>query len=141
MKFINKVSVADFIELHKAAAWKVLSAKEIKRSLKNSNFLVSSIEDGKAVGMARIVGDNATHGLLCDVIVHPDYQHKGIGTAMVKYLMDRVQEFANKHDQYIVELLPTPGNREFYQKCGFKYLPDKMDGCYNWFKNQNIYKE
>lgn len=141
MEFVDKITAKDFIDLHEAAGWKILSEKEIKRSLKNSMFVVGVKEGNKIIGMARIVGDFATHGLLCDVIVHPNYQNKGVGKAMVKHIMARAQEFANKHDQFIVELLPTTGKAGFYEKCGFKYLPDKMEGCYKWFKNENIYKQ
>lgn len=137
----DKLSVQDFQKLHLAVGWKILDDKEIKTALKNSTFVVSAVVDNKTVGMARIVSDGVTHGLLMDVIVLPEYQKQGIGKAMVKHLMERCQQIANKHDEFMVELLPTCGNVDFYVKCGFKHLPDNMEGCYKWFKNQNIYCE
>ena len=139
MEIKDKLSVKDFQDLHKAAGWKMLDDKEIKLSLKNSTFVASAVEDGKTIGIARVVGDGATHGLLTDVIVTPEHQGKGVGKALVKHLMERAQQLANKHDQFMIELLPTTGNEGFYVKCGFKYAPEKMAGCYKWFKNEKRY--
>lgn len=141
MEFKDKISVEDFQKLHKAVGWKILDDKEIKLSLKNSTFVVAAIENGETIGMARVVGDGATHGLLCDVIVTPEHQGKGIGKAIVKQIMKIAQQLANKHDQFMIELLPTTGNEAFYVKCGFKFAPEKMAGCYKWFKNEKRYGE
>ncbi len=140
MEFINKINFKDFQSLHLKVGWKILDNKIIKKSLNNSLFKVSAIEDNKVVGIARIVGDNYSHGLLTDVIVHPDFQSKGIGKAMINYLLNNLQKYVNKYcDEFLLELLPTNGYIEFYKKCGFKHIPENMEGCYLWIKNQNIY--
>lgn len=140
MELKEKLTVKTFQKLHSDVGWKILNDKEVKRSIKNSMFVVTAVVDDKVVGMARVIGDSAIHGLLADVIVTPKYQKQGIGKAMVQHLMQKAQEFANKHDQFMIELLPTCGNVEFYKKCGFKHLPKEMEGCYKWFKNESIYK-
>lgn len=142
MKLKNCVSVEDFQRLHITLGWKILDNKMIEKSLKNSMFVVSATENGKVIGMARIVGDGYTHGLLCDVMVLPLYQGQGIGKAMVLQLLGRLQSYVNENcDEFLLELLPTKGNEEFYIKCGFKYKPENMDGCYLWLKNQKIYQK
>lgn len=142
MRFIYDISVKDFQDLHILASWKYLDNKIIKGSLDNSMFKISVFEDDKCVGIARVVGDNFSHGLLCDVIVHPDYRKRGIGTAMIKELMAKIQEFTDDgKDEFMLELLPTKGNEDFYVKCGFKYAPENMSGAYKWFKNKNLYTE
>lgn len=84
-------------------------------------------------------GDFGAHGILTDVAVDPAFQKKGIGKAMVLYIVQKVQEFVNDRDEFLIELLPTAGNVEFYRRCGFKYAPEIMEGCYKWVKNEKIY--
>ena len=139
MEFKEQISVQDFQRLHREVGWKILDDKEIEVSLKNSMFVVAAVENGETIGMARVVGDGATHALLCDVVVSPNHQGKGVGTAIVKEIIKKAQEFANKHDQIIIELLPVAGKEKFYERCGFKQDLKKMAGCYRWFKNEEKY--
>ena len=39
--------------------------------------------DGAAVGMGRVVGDEALYSYLQDVVVHPAHQRRGLGAALV----------------------------------------------------------
>lgn len=140
MDIINSISVKDFQRLHIMLGWKFLDNKKVEKSIKNSMLKVSCIEDGKTVGIARVVGDGFTHGFLTGVIVDPNYQGKGIGKAMITHLLARLQQYVNKNcDEFMLELTPTKDNAEFYVKCGFKHKPNKIEGCYLWIKNQNIY--
>ena len=91
MELQDFVSVEDFQRLHIMLGWKILDSNMVEKSLKNSMFVVSATENGKVIGMARIVGDGYTHGLLCDVMVLPLYQGQGIGKAMVLQLLGRLQ--------------------------------------------------
>ncbi len=142
MEFLETISVEDYQKLHLEVGWKYLDNKVIEKSLANSTFIVSVREMGETIGMGRIVGDGIAHGLLTDVIVSPKWQHKGIGKAIVENLKNRLQDFVNSNgDEYLLELLPTANNVEFYTRCGFKHLPENMEGCYKWFKNQNIYNK
>ncbi len=142
MEFIDSISVDDFQNLHITLGWKFLDNKLVKKSIKNSMIKVSCVENGKTIGIARVVGDGFTHGFLTDVIVLPDYQGKGVGKAMISYLLSRLQDYVNKNcDEFMLELTPTKDNANFYVKCGFKHKPEMMEGCYLWLKNQNIYKQ
>ena len=102
-------------------------------------FISCAVIDDEIVGMARVVGDFATHGLLCDVIVKPEYQKQGIGKQIINDISMQIQAFVNERDEFMLEFLPTTGKIEFYKKCGFKHKPENMEGVYKWFKNQNIY--
>ena len=140
MEFLDTISVSDFQSLHILVGWKFLDNKVVEKSIKNSMIKVSCVENGKTIGIARVVGDGLTHGLLTDVIVHPDFQGKGVGKAMITYLLGKLQEYVNKNcDEFMLELTPTKDNAAFYVKCGFKHKPEEIEGCYLWLKNQNIY--
>ena len=42
--------------------------------------------ESKLAGFARVISDYATTYYLCDVVIDEDYQHKGLGTALVSYI-------------------------------------------------------
>ncbi|MBC7263663.1 MAG: GNAT family N-acetyltransferase [Chloroflexi bacterium] len=77
-------------------------------------FLVAE-EDGKPVGMSRGVYDGSK-ALIHIVSVHPDYQRRGIGTALVRETARRFKE------RGATSLMVTvPGdNLEFWKKMSFR---------------------
>lgn len=136
MKIINNknILVSDYIRLIESAGWKVLSNDQHERSLSNSMIVMTACDCSEVVGIARLVGDNATHGLICDVVVLPEYRGMGIGKKLVVGIVDEVYKNLDDGEQFLIELLPENGKRDFYIKCGFKYKPEAMDGMYLWVK-------
>jgi len=59
----------------------------VEIALRNTVFSVCGEDDGRVVGVGRIIGDGAISFLLTNVIVLPTHQHQGIGSAMVKTLL------------------------------------------------------
>lgn len=142
MEYKFDITIEDFKKLHYLAGWKPLDDFSIQKALDNSMLKISVFEDNECIGIARIVGDYSSHGLLSDVIISPDYQGKGYGTKMIQTLNEKLQEYVDKNcDEFILELLPTCGREGFYKSCGLKHRPESMSGMYKWFKNRNIYTE
>ena len=56
----------------------------VARACANSMCAVARDEHGKLIGFARLVTDKATFAWLCDVIVLPGKQGKGLGRALVQ---------------------------------------------------------
>jgi N-acetylglutamate synthase-like GNAT family acetyltransferase len=56
----------------------------VARACANSMCAIARDESGKLVGFARLVTDKATFAWLCDVIVLPGKQGKGLGRALVQ---------------------------------------------------------
>ncbi|MEQ1819700.1 MAG: GNAT family N-acetyltransferase [Terricaulis sp.] len=56
----------------------------VARACANSMCVVARDESGKLTGFARLVTDKATFAWLCDVIVLPGKQGKGLGRALVQ---------------------------------------------------------
>ncbi len=60
----------------------------VARACANSMCAVARDENGKLIGFARLVTDKATFAWLCDVIVLPGKQGKGLGRALVQTFQD-----------------------------------------------------
>src|SRR5262249_3492390 len=81
-------TVAEYETLLRAVGWAKDSDPETtKTALVNSLYAVVADEGDRPVGMARIVGDWAKAFYVQDVIVHPDRQRQGIGTALMGAVM------------------------------------------------------
>ena len=135
LTYKDKISVADYKNLLIDCGWKILGDKQLQKSLDNSMVVISAYDSNLAVGMARLVGDFSTHGLLVDVMVLKEHRHLGVGRTLISMIINNIKASLDDGEEFLVELLPASGKREFYQKCGFKYKPEDMDGMYLWIKN------
>ena len=71
------------------------------------------------IGTARVVSDNEYHAGLYDVVVHPDWQHQGIGRQMVHALLDGLPIWR-------MTLVCAPDLMDFYRQFGFEPLGGVM---------------
>jgi putative acetyltransferase len=78
-----------------------------------AEFLVAE-EDGRAVGLIRGVFDGS-RAIVSVVSVHPDYQRRGIGTALVSEIAKRFKAKGSNHLSVI-----AAGNLDLLKKLGFK---------------------
>lgn len=57
-----------------------------ERLTRRSLSWVGAFSGDRLVGFVHAVWDGGAHAFLLDTVVHPDFQHRGIGTAIVKAL-------------------------------------------------------
>ena len=80
-------------------------------------------ENGTLVGLLRAVGDGCTVVLVQDLLVRPDHQRRGIGTALMQAALERFRSVRQ------VQLLTddTEKTKGFYRSLGLLTLPEL--GC------------
>ncbi|MFA5432386.1 MAG: GNAT family N-acetyltransferase [Candidatus Paceibacterota bacterium] len=113
---INKnIDINQVRLLRKSIGWQPRSEKKWKEILSKSSFVYSLYDGKKLIGMGRLVED----GIMCmfyDVIVHKNYQGKGIGKAIVNKLIDQT-----KGKKYCSVALFTDKDKiKFYKKLVFE---------------------
>jgi len=91
------------------------SREVIEKSIRHSVCL-SLLHDGRQVGFIRGVTDYATFTWVCDVIVHPDHQGKGLGKWIVKCFLEHPDL------QTISHHLCTKDAHSLYESFGFKRI-------------------
>jgi GNAT superfamily N-acetyltransferase len=95
----------------------------VARACANSMCAIARDEHGKLIGFARLVTDKATFAWLCDVIVLPGKQGKGLGRALV-------QTFQRHPELHGLRrwLLATKDAHGVYEPLGFAALaaPDRL---------------
>lgn len=83
--------------------------------------MLGAYDDDRLIGIIRAVGDGQTIVFVQDIIVLPEYQRKGIGTKLLKAVMEKYK------DVYQMELLTdnTEKTKAFYRSVGFTASDDR----------------
>ena len=87
----------------------------LEKGYRNSLLILAAYEGDQLAGIARAVGDGTTIVFIQDILVKPDRQRQGIGTALLKAMLDR---YANVRQ---IELTTDsrPETIAFYKSLGF----------------------
>jgi GNAT superfamily N-acetyltransferase len=72
-------------------------------------------EQGTLIAFGYICGMGLEHGYLEDIMVHPNYQKKGIGVALIRELLNEAERFGLG----IITVSLEEEHANFYQTCGF----------------------
>ena len=82
----------ELVVLYDAVGWGVYTSDpdNLERAVRQSLW-VSTARDarGQLVGLVRVVGDDATIAWVQDLLVHPDHQRQGVGTALLRAALER----------------------------------------------------
>lgn len=90
------------------------TVEEIRIMLENTDYHFSAWDGKRLVGFARVLTDRIYRATLWDVVVHPDYQKRGVGEELMNRVLShsvlsRVEKFwLNTRDKF-----------GFYEKFGF----------------------
>ena len=122
---------AEILPLYESVGW-VFYCKHpevLEKAYANSLCILAAYEETKLVGLIRSVGDGHTILFIQDLLVYPEYQRRGIGTALVNALLERYPHV------YQIELATdnTEKTVAFYKSFGFRNLSDI--GCCGFMKN------
>lgn len=134
IKIDYKITQNEFLEMLESVGWKTFSSEQVERALKNTMYMVKVSVNGILAGIGRVVGDYSTVCILTNICVKPEFQHKGIGSTIVRELKHLIESNVKDGEKIQIELTPTAGNETFYEKEGFKYNPEKITGMYLWIK-------
>jgi GNAT superfamily N-acetyltransferase len=85
----------------------------VQSALGNTLCVIHATDgDGTLIGFARLFGDGVFHTSLAEIIVHPNWQRRGVGKAMLA----RACEFCSGT---AIFLETFRGQEHFFERCGF----------------------
>ena len=87
----DKMQTDEIMRLLKMTYWAAQRSEEqVKRAISHSSCYGIRLEgSGRLIGFARVISDYATSYYLCDVIIDPEYRGRGLGKALVGYVLSR----------------------------------------------------
>ena len=91
--------------------------KRLYKALMNSSTVLTVWDDDFLVGLIRVLDDTEVLAQIHYVLVHPDYQGKGIASKMLGYIKEKYKGF-----MYLEVMPEDKNNVSFYKKNGFSLM-------------------
>lgn len=91
--------------------------ERLYKALMNSSTVLTVWDDEKLVGLTRVLDDTEMLAQIHYVLVHPDYQGRGIAGRMIEYIKEKYKNFL-----YIEGMPEDRENVPFYEKHGFSLM-------------------
>jgi N-acetylglutamate synthase-like GNAT family acetyltransferase len=120
-------TLQEYFQLFSSTGWMPvlrISEQGLKKVLDNTWYWITAYQNESVVGCGRLLSDGALYALICDLIVMPDHQNKGVGVTILKHLVKKCQEMDIKR----VWLFAAPDKTRFYEKYGFSVRPNEAPG-------------
>jgi GNAT superfamily N-acetyltransferase len=111
-------TVEEYQALVRAVGWAATNPLDrAANSLAGVRSGVIARDGDRVVGAGLVIGDGTTFAYLKDIMVHPDWQGRGIGTRIVGALLAEIRE--NADDPMLVALFTGRRLAPFYEQFGF----------------------
>ncbi len=119
-------------ELCDSVGWSRRPLRKVKKAIQHSFLVVSMWEQRGAsrrlIGFSRATSDHAFNATIWDVVVHPEFQSKGMGKALMKFIIKKLRS----EDISNITLFADPQVVDFYRNLGFMSDPEGIKGMF-WY--------
>ncbi len=128
------IDLYELEELCDAVGWSRRPIRKVRKAIVHSYIVVSMWEvrgaKKRLIGFARATSDCAFNATVWDVVIHPDFQGRGLGKGLMQYLIEKLrsQDISN------ITLFADPHVVEFYHNLGFISDPEGIKGMF-WYPN------
>ncbi|MBO1347813.1 MAG: GNAT family N-acetyltransferase [Hormoscilla sp. GUM202] len=130
----RELDLYELEELCDAVGWSRRPLRKVKKAIQHSFLVISMWEvRGKRrrlIGFARATSDHAFNATLWDVAVHPAFQGKGLGKALMKQIVKKLRS----EDISNITLFADSHVVDFYRNLGFIPDPEGIKGMF-WYPN------
>jgi predicted GNAT family N-acyltransferase len=128
MQYIeNILNYEDYYSLRESVGWNNFSKEQAMTALQNSVHIISVLENNETIAMGRLIGDGLYY-IIADIVVNPSYQGMKIGTNIIDLLLSHIEKNTPVGGRVSVQLISEKGKEGFYEKIGFKRIPNENCG-------------
>ena len=111
---------AELSELYRLAPLGNKSPAWLQTAFSNSMFKFFALENGALIAAGRAVADGVDCSYICDIVVHPSHQGRGLGREIIERLV------AASRGRRTIILYSVPGKEHFYRRFGFRRMRTAM---------------
>lgn len=112
----------EILKLYASVGWTAYTDHPdvLRQGFENSMLTLAAYEDGQLLGLVRVVGDGHTIIFIQDILVFPEHQRKGVGSALLQAVLDRYGHVRQ------IELATdnSPKTIAFYNSMGFREMSE-----------------
>jgi GNAT superfamily N-acetyltransferase len=127
----SAVSMEDLRLLYSSVGWVAYTAdvESLARAVTNSTYVVEARVGESLIGLARGMSDDVSIFYLQDILVRPDWQHQGVGRAL---LADCLERFGHVRQKVLLtdDLL---AQHRFYEAMGYTDTRDITNASLHTF--------
>ncbi len=118
IKEYSQYKEAEIVNLYQSVGWLnyVNNSEMLKKAYANSLKIFGAYAGEKLLGIIRVVGDGHSIIFIQDIVVLPEYQRNGIGTALLKRILET---YANVYQKALFTD-NTEKTIQFYKSIGFQ---------------------
>ncbi len=117
-----------------AVGWSRRPLRKVKKAIEHSFIVISMWEQRgtyrSLIGFSRATSDHAFNATIWDVVIHPEFQGKGLGKALMKQLIKELR----RADISNITLFADSHVVDFYRELGFMSDPEGIKGMF-WYPN------
>ena len=113
-------TVKEYQYLTSSVGWSLYSGDEVVTKLLLApvfSVVAEDVSSNQVIGCGLVLGDNASFYYIKDLVVHPGWQAKHVGTALMKALNEWIEN--NGADRSLVALITGENLAAFYKNFGF----------------------
>ena len=113
---------AEILTLYESVGWTAYTdnPKVLQKGFESSMLTLAAYEGNQLLGIIRAVGDGHTIVFVQDILVFPEHQRKGIGSALLQAILDRYSHVR----QILLATDNTPKTIAFYKSMGFREMSE-----------------
>ena len=130
----KNINLNELEKLCDTVGWVKRPLKKVKTALEHSFIVISLFHRNKTtvelIAFARATSDKTFNATIWDVVVHPNYQKKGLG----KLLINEILIYLRRYDINTITLFADPQVTNFYKHLGFIPDPEGIKGMF-WYPN------
>ena len=130
IKDYTEYKEAEILRLYAEVGWTAYTdaPDTLRKGFENSLLTLAAYEGTTLLGLVRAVGDGHTIIFVQDILVRPQFQRRGIGSALLRAVLDRYADVRQ------IELVTddAPETTAFYRSMGFRELSEL--GCRGFMK-------
>lgn len=117
----------DYCRLRGSVGWLNFAEPQARLAISRSLCVQTAAAEGRVVEMARLVGDGL-YDLVADVVVEPAWQGRGIGSQLIRLLLQEAEAQTPPGGRTSVQLVAEVGKEPFYERLGFQRIPHAHSG-------------
>ncbi|MDD3244474.1 MAG: GNAT family N-acetyltransferase [Eubacteriales bacterium] len=115
----KRIAAQAFNRLTCAVGWGTRDEGLVEEALAHTWYSICACENGRLIGYGRLIGDGTIFLYVQDVMVLPDWQGKGVGTQIMKRMVEKIEAQKARCPDLRVYLGASKGRESFYKQFGF----------------------
>lgn len=88
--------------------------------MQNSSTVYTAWHEGRLVGLINVLDDNIMTAYIHYLLIHPEFQGKGIGKSLVNYVKNKYRDYLR------IVLIAYEKETPFYKNLGFEIGDEKV---------------